>query len=167
MDGTPQAVLRRSIISGSIAGLGVMATAATAGRREAGSWAAPFNGTSHILWGDQQAAAVNHPTTRHTLPGVLLTHASAVFWAVLYEQFFGSRRWNGSREIPLWKPLLGGAAIASLAYVTDYHLVPKRLTPGYELHVSGKSLATIFGVLALGLAARDIVSALRQSRRPA
>lgn len=165
MDVTPQAVLRRSVISGSIAGLGVMATAATAGMRETGSWAAPFNGTSHILWGDQQAAAVGHPTARHTLTGVVLTHASAVFWAVLYEQFFGSKRSNGTHDIPLWKPLLGGAAIASLAYVTDYHLMPKRLTPGYELHVSGKSLAAIFGVLALGLAARDIMSSLGQSRR--
>lgn len=167
MDGATQAVIRRSLISGTVAGLGVMATAAALGQRETGSWAAPFNGTSHILWGDEQAASVKEPTARHTLPGIALTHASAVFWAAFYEQFFGSRQWSGSPDIPLWKPLLGGAAIASLAYVNDYYLMPKRLTPGYELHVSGKSLALIFGALALGLAASDLFSSLRQSRRAA
>jgi hypothetical protein len=167
MDGAIQAVMRRSLISGTVAGLGVMATAAAAGRRETGSWAAPFNGTSHILWGDRQASSVQHPTVRHTLPGIVLTHASAVFWAAFYEQFFGSKQWSGKQAMPLWKPLLGGAAIASLAYVNDYYLMPKRLTPGYELHVSGKSLATIFGALALGLAACDLFASLRQSRRAA
>lgn len=167
MDGATQAVMRRSLISGTIAGLGAMATAAAAGQRETGSWAAPFNGTSHILWGDEEAASVKQPTARHTLPGILLTHASAVFWAAFYEQFFGRKQLAESPNVPLWKPLLGGVAIASLAYVNDYHLMPKRLTPGYELHVSGKSLAAIFGALALGLAASDLIASLRQSRRAA
>lgn len=157
-------ILRRSVVSGSIAGLGVMATAAAAGRRETGSWADPFNGTSHILWGDR-AAHVHGMSAPHTLPGLLLTHASAVFWAVLYEQFFGSRR-DAANAVPsLWRPVLGGAAIASLAYVTDYHLVPRRFTPGYEKRVSAKSLATIFGALALGLAARDFFLAARSRSR--
>lgn len=153
-------VLRRSIVSGTIAGLGVMTTAAVAGKRETGSWADPFNGTSHILWGDK-AAQVHGMSAAHTLPGLLLTHASAVFWAVFYEQFFGSKRAVEGEMPSLWKPLLGGAAIASLAYVTDYHLVPRRFTPGYEKKVSAKSLAAIFGALALGLAARDFFFAAR------
>lgn len=43
--------------------------------------------------------------------------------------------------------------------------MPRRLTPGYELRVSGRSLAAIFGALALGLAARDIVRAASRPRR--
>lgn len=29
------------------------------------------------------------------------------------------------------------SAAATTAYMVDYHLVPKRLTPGFELHLSG------------------------------
>lgn len=161
MDRATESVLRRSVISGSIAGLGVMTTAALAGRKETGSWADPFNGTSHILWGDK-AARMHGMQPQYTLPGLVLTHASAVFWAVMYEQFFGRKQGERSIASPVWQPLLGGVAIASLAYVVDYHLVPRRFTPGYEKHVSGRSLAAIFGALALGLAARDFFAAARR-----
>ncbi len=43
--------------------------------------------------------------------------------------------------------------VAGIAYVTDYRLVPRRLTPGYEKRVSGRSLFVIYGVLALSLGA--------------
>src|SRR5690606_18593555 len=127
-------------------------------------WAAPLNATSHILWGDK-AASVNRVSPKYTLPGILLTHASAVFWAVFYEQFFGRKQKGPVPQGSAWKPLLGGASIAALAYVNDYGLMPRRLTPGYELRVSGRSLAVIFGALALGLAARDIVRAASRPRR--
>lgn len=92
-------LMRRSLVSGSIAGLGVIATAAMTGRRETGSWAAPLNATSHILWGDK-AASVNRVSPKYTLPGILLTHASAVFWAVFYEQFFGRKQKGRRRRAP-------------------------------------------------------------------
>ena len=157
-------LMRRSLVSGSIAGLGVIATAAVAGRRETGSWAAPLNATSHVLWGDK-VASVNRVSPKYTLPGIVLTHASAVFWAVFYEQFFGRKQRHAAAQPRLLWPLAGGAAIAALAYVNDYHLMPRRLTPGYELRLSGRSLAAIFGVLALGLAARDAIFAASHPRR--
>ncbi|CAI07401.1 hypothetical protein ebA2309 [Aromatoleum aromaticum EbN1] len=64
------------------------------------------------------------------------------------------------RQAPRVEPLFRsarrsarGAAVAAGAYVTDYYLVPKRFTPGYEKRLSGQSLALIYGALALGLAA--------------
>jgi hypothetical protein len=48
--------------------------------------------------------------------------------------------------------------------VTDYYLVPKRLTPGFEKRLSGKSLATVYALLAIGLAASELIA--RSSRRP-
>ena len=59
----------------------------------------------------------------------------------------------------LVKPVCGGAAVAAAAYVIDYHLIPKRFTPGFEKRVSGKSLTAIFAALAIGLAARDVIDA--------
>lgn len=49
--------------------------------------------------------------------------------------------------------LLGGAATAALAYLTDYHVVPRRLTPGVEKRLTGRSLFLVFGALAVGLSA--------------
>lgn len=143
----------RALASGSIAAVTTALAAAVAGRREAGSYAAPLNATSHILWGEQ-ATWRNRPTLKYTGVGLLLTYGATLFWATLYEKLFG--RGDGrQRRSPL--TALGGAALVSAgAYLTDYHLMPRRLTPGYERRVSGKALAGIFAALALGLAARDM-----------
>jgi hypothetical protein len=51
---------------------------------------------------------------------------------------------------------LAAAAVSSAAYVTDYYVVPRRLTPGFELRLPGSALALIYAALALGLSARDL-----------
>jgi hypothetical protein len=33
----------------------------------------------------------------------------------------------------------------------DYHVVPRRLTPGFEMRVSKSALALVYAALALGL----------------
>jgi hypothetical protein len=38
-----------------------------------------------------------------------------------------------------------------VAYVVDYHVVPKRLTPGIESRLSCRSLLLVYVVLALSL----------------
>ena len=49
---------------------------------------------------------------------------------------------------------LGGLITA--AYVVDYHLVPSRLTPGWERQISPRALALVFGALALSLPVRSL-----------
>lgn len=57
---------------------------------------------------------------------------------------------------PAPRSVLGAARnatlVTALAYVTDYHLVPHRLKPGFEQRLSPRSLAGIYGVLAASLA---------------
>jgi hypothetical protein len=48
------------------------------------------------------------------------------------------------------------SATATLAYAVDYHLVPKRLTPGFEAHLSGRSMFYVYATLATGLAAAGL-----------
>jgi hypothetical protein len=157
-----QTAIRRAIASGSLVGLGIAAVTALAGKRETGSAAAPLNATSHIVWGDQ-AAVQDAPSLKYTLTGFVLNHASAIFWAAVYEKFFGADSAQSSRA-SLLRPLIGGAVVSAGAYVTDYYLVPKRLTPGFEKRLSGKSLATVYALLAIGLAASELIA--RSSRRP-
>ena len=51
--------------------------------------------------------------------------------------------------------LAKGAFVSALAYVTDYYVVPKRLTPGFEKRLSGSALAVIYASLAGSVAAGD------------
>ena len=65
----------------------------------------------------------------------------------------------------LVKPILGAAAVSAAAYINDYYLIPERFTPGFEKRLSGKSLATIFATLAVGLALHDLLDAAKTKRK--
>lgn len=159
MNPQTSAYLGRTLMSGTLAGLATAATAALAGRRETHSYAAPLNATSHIAWGNV-AAIQDRPSLKYTLTGFLLNYAATTFWAAIYEKLAAPRA--GVGEPSMLRPLLGAAAVTAGAYVTDYYLVPQRFTPGFEMRLSGRSLAAIYGVLALGLAARAL---LQRERR--
>lgn len=152
-------LIGKVLSSGAIAGLTTALTASLAGKREAGSYMAPLNATSHAFWGDE-AAQHDEASAKYTLTGFATNVASATFWAAIYEKLFGQQ--SSPEQSPL-KPLLGAIAVTAGAYVTDYYLVPKQLTPGYELRLSGKSLAAIYGALAFGLAARGLWSRRSQA----
>lgn len=139
----------RALISGTAAGVATALVATLAGRRAAGSYAAPLNATSHVVWGDA-AARKNTASLKHTATGFSLNHGACVFWALFYEWFAGPRP-------AMSRAVTSAAAVAAAAYVTDYHIVPQRLTPGFELRLPGKSLALIYAALALGLCARDLL----------
>jgi hypothetical protein len=159
-----ESALKRALTSGTVAGIGTALAASLAGRKETGSFAAPLNATSHILWGDA-AAERNDASLKHTFAGFLLNHGSAIFWAAFYEKWFGARAASGPSSSFL-RPAVGAAIVTAGAYVTDYYLVPKRFTPGYEKRLSGKSLATIYGVLALSFIATDLIrTKMEQSPR--
>lgn len=156
MNQNTQDLISRSLISGTVAGIATTIAASLAGKRDTDSYVAPVNATSHALWGEG-AAAQERPSLKYTLTGFLFNHASAIFWAAIYEKLVGPSR----REASPLRPLLGAAAVTAGAYVTDYYLVPKRLTPGFEKRMSGQSLAAVYGVLALALAARALVAQRR------
>ncbi|HEY8607013.1 MAG TPA: hypothetical protein VIM12_07885 [Noviherbaspirillum sp.] len=150
--------LGRTLVSGTIAGLATAATAALAGKRETTSYLAPVNATSHIAWGDI-AATQDGPSLKYTLTGFLLNHAATIFWAAAYEKLVEPRA--GDRDDGLMRPVLGAVAVTAGAYVTDYYLVPRRFTPGWEKRLSGRSLAVIYGAMALGLVARGLAQRRR------
>ena len=133
----------RALISGGLAAAATTLVAAVAGRRFVGSYAAPLNATSHFLWGDK-AARKNGVSLRYTAVGLAANAGACVFWALLYEAL--SKR----------RPIRNAALVSAAAYVTDYYVVPCRLTPGFELRLPGRALAAIYGALTLGLSARDV-----------
>jgi hypothetical protein len=134
--------LWRSVARGALAGAATAAVVAWRGVREASGAAAPINATSHGLWGDE-AGAVDGVDAKHTATGLLLNVGAGVFWAFVQELSLARLRPRSRTAAAAT-----GAAVAGLAYVVDYHLLPRRLSPGWELRVSQRSVG--YGFVALG-----------------
>lgn len=149
--------LMDALVSGTIAGVATALTATVLGAKERSSPAQPLNATSHIVFGDE-AARRKRPSLKYTGTGFLLNHAATILWAAVYEELFG----KSADSHHIGKALAGGAAVAGLAYLTDYFLIPERFTPGYEKPLSGGALATIFGALALSLPLRGLIESARK-----
>ena len=142
---------RNAFITGTIAALATAVTAALYARRYNMASAAPINAVSHVVWGDE-AGAHDELSVKYTGTGFATNHAACIFWAAIYEAAFGADAQRGEAA----KALAGAALISGIAFVTDYHLVPRRLTPGYELRLPGRALAAIYGALAAALPLRGL-----------
>ena len=143
---TPSELFVDTLYTGAVATAATTAAAAMCGELEEHEPIAPINAISHIAWGDK-AARHDEASLKYTLSGALLNTAAITGWAALHELVFsGPRR---PRTLPA--ALAAGAATSAVAYVTDYYIVPNRLTPGFEKRLSNKSLAGIYGVLAVSL----------------
>ena len=141
-------VAQRGLVSGAASSIVSTAALAALGKLEAGSPYAPTNAVSHWIFGDK-AARRNDPSFKHTLTGYLIHHASATFWAVLFERTLGHVL--NRRNVPA--TLAAATATSAVACFVDYQLTPKRLHPGYEKRLSTPALALVYGAFALGLAA--------------
>ncbi len=137
------------IVGGTIAGAATTLAAAAIGQARDRRPYGPINATSHIVWGER-AARASRADLAHTAPGLALNLGAGMWWAAVYEACFGDApRASVS--------LAGGVALSALAYVVDYHVVPRRLTPGWELRMSPRELALMYGVLALALPLRALL----------
>jgi hypothetical protein len=148
----PQAI-RDGAISGSVASAASTAVLSARGEQENGTPYAPTNAISHWVWGGK-AMRRDGPSTRYTLLGYAIHHASSMFWAAFYEKYFG-RKAEAKEIVP---SLAGGLGVAAVACFVDYKLTPQRLQPGFEQRLSGKSLALVYGAFGLALAARGLLA---------
>lgn len=119
----------------------------------------PINAVSHILYGDEEAMTTSDIDARHTLAGAGLNSASVTLWAGVFELLFGRWARRGTRQA-----FAAGAMVSGLAYAVDYHVVPKRLTPGFEQKLSPKRLVAVYGILAASLAVGALLSRDQPSR---
>ncbi|WP_245364293.1 hypothetical protein [Sinorhizobium americanum] len=147
-----------AVASGTIASLTTTAVLSLLARLEGRSIFQPANATSHWLHGEK-AGHVRVADTKHTLVGYCTHHLSAIFWALPFEAWLSADR-SGKATFTLRK----AAITAAFAYLVDYHLVPKRLTPGWETVLSKRSIGLTYVALALGLAAGAMVT--RKSQHP-
>lgn len=150
------------VVSGTVASIASTISLLVLGRVELSETAAPLNGPSQWIWG-MRAPFQNHFSFQYTLAGYAIHHAASVFWAILYERL-RQRLLQGAQEKN--KPLLAPAAvITTAAYVVDFNLTPRRLTPGFEKRLSKRGLFIVYGTFALGLAAGAWIATHASSQR--
>ena len=140
---TLRSVLLHALHSGSVAS--VLSTAAVSlfSRRRTGHAAAGTNAASQWVW-YPEARLARAPSWRHTATGYFIHHASSVFWATGYQATWPERATPAGR-------IVRAASIATAAYVVDYHVVPRRLSPGFEHRIGAVGMYATYGAFALGL----------------
>lgn len=149
---------RHALVSGSLASMFSTAALALLGKIEMDRPAAPTNATSHWLWGER-AYDAHEPSLRHTAVGYATHHASALFWAVLFERWLDHAERLHPGEI-----VRDAALMTALAAFVDYQLTPPRLRPGFEKHLSRWSLLGVFAAFGTGLAAGALLNRQHQRR---
>lgn len=145
-------------VTGASAAFATTVVIPLCGRREGLTAAAPLNAVSHIVWGDR-AAAHDEPSWQYTGLGTTLNAAAMVGWSAIFQVLAGERR---TRTIT--RSIAAAMATTATAYIIDYHVVPDRLTPGFEKRLSSGSLCAIYFALAAGLVAGDRVAQRRVNR---
>ena len=146
------ALLRSSVVSGTIASAVSAAVLALLARAEGAAPIQPINATSHWLHGEE-AGRVRKIDAKHTGTGFATHHAACVLWASLFETIRAAAPDAGAARI-----LRDAAAVSVIAAVVDYGLVPRRLTPGWEEPLPIRSVAGGFAGLALGLALGGLIT---------
>ena len=152
MDNWKQVIIK-GMLPGTLASLTSTGALALRGKQEAGSVFAGTNAISHWLYGDK-AFRRDGPSLQYTLVGYAIHHASAHFWASIFEQVAGKVLDRKS----VASTLAVSAAASAVACFVDYKLTPQRLRPGYEERVSKKSLALIYAAFGIGLAAGALIN---------
>lgn len=142
--------IKDTLATGAVATTATNGALAVLGKFENGNALGPINAVSHIVWG-KSATTANHLDAAHTVVGSILNAVAITGWAGVYELLMPRRR----RPSPQ-RALLAGAAVSTVAYITDFHVVPKRLTPGFEEKISSKGLLAVYAVLAVALAAGSL-----------
>src|ERR1044072_5156945 len=133
-------------LDGLTSSAAVALTAALRGRGEGRSGWGATNAISHMVWG-RHAARRRECTLRYTGTGLLLNVAACVFWAWCYRFL---RRTMARPNSPS-TAVLTGVGITAVAYITDYYVVPRLFTPGFDLSLSRRSFPWLYAALAAGL----------------
>lgn len=138
---------RDGLISGTVASIVSTISLAVCGKAELNKSAAPVNGPSQWVWG-RHAPYENRFSLQYTVVGYAIHHAASIFWATLHEKLRPRLKPGGNAAAAIAPAI----ATAAAAYVVDFHVAPKRLTPGFEHRLSKRSLLMVYGTFALGLA---------------
>ena len=146
----PPPSLPFALLAGTVAAAVSEWALARRGRRDTGRPAAAVNAPSHWLWGEE-AIRSDGPDLRHTAVGTAVHWASSLLWSTAFTALRAVRRAPDTGNA-----LTDAATVAAVAAWVDLRVVPRRFTPGFERHLSGKSLVLVYAGFAAGLAVAEL-----------
>jgi len=145
-------IVASALISGTVAGMVSTAALAALAKAEGKRAPQPTNSTSHWLHGDD-AGGYDRIDLAHSAVGFGTHQTSAIFWALPFQAWLASHPPRSPLEL-----LRDAAVMSAIAAAVDYGVTPKRLTPGWELTLSNRSMVAAFASLAFGLASGALVA---------
>ncbi|HEY4530736.1 MAG TPA: hypothetical protein VIG97_10500 [Luteimonas sp.] len=149
---------RRAVESGSLASVLSTLVVSAFSRSRSGATAAGTNAASQWFW-YPRARHVDRPSLRYTAVGYGVHHASSLLWGTAFEAL-------RPREATAPGRAVRASAVALGAYVVDYHVVRRRLSPGFENRIGAAGVLAAYSVFALGLyIAASRVSARKVARQ--
>jgi hypothetical protein len=148
-------ILARSIITSAAASATTGAALMLLGRHEHRGALTPLNASSHWLYGDH-VGRKRRADLAHTGVGLATHHLAVMFWSLALESALGGAK----KTLP--ELALAGALNSASAAAFDYLVVPRRLSPGWELALSRKAMTGAFAAMALGLATGAAAARMRK-----
>ncbi|WP_250537193.1 hypothetical protein [Caballeronia sp. AZ10_KS36] len=135
---------------GIMAGLLSTAALAACGRLHGTRAAAPVSAVSHWVW-PQEVNQTARPEPRHFLTGLAIHQIMSIGWAAGNALAFAAvRRSLGHRQAHGRRIALAAATTLAAA-ASDYVVVPKRFTPGFEYHLPVAHIAAVYVAFGAGL----------------
>ncbi len=113
------------------------------------------NAISHIFF-DKQALGQTKFSAQYTLNGLLLNFGAMLGWAAVAEASFVLLKLPAREFVT---STMVAIVVSVMAYIVDFLVVPKRLTPGFELVISKRSLLIIY----VGLSVAFFIGAMLRS----
>ena len=108
------------------------------------SAAAPVTAISHIFFGDS-AFEPQSGDAMHFGIGFMLNVMAMIGWSAIAELGFRVLSIDSHRFV---YAALVAIALTVLAFITDFHIVPKRFTPGFEHVLSKRAIYVTYVFLA-------------------
>jgi len=150
-------VLARALVTAAPASAATAAALMLLGRKESRGALTPLNASSHWLYGDH-VGRKRSADLAHTGVGMATHHLAIMFWSLALETALGDKK----KTLP--ELALAGALTAASAAAFDYLVVPRRLSPGWELALTRKAMTGAFAAMALGLATGAAAARMRLGR---
>jgi hypothetical protein len=136
--------LLRALRTGSWASVASTAVLLVCGKGALNDSARPINGPSQWVQG-RHAPHMPGASVKYTAVGYAIHHAMSVFWATLFERFRPPRPSASTAFV-------AASVTATAAFVADFHVVPKRLSPGFETELPRSCVIASYIAFAAALA---------------